>query len=185
MADAPASGPSPQPRSAAFRCYIIIFLFDKCMSLYLARMCLQKKFIIILFHWLVAAGVQCQTRPDELPASAERRSGATNHYPLLERDNLEPRPLWASVPECSLVPGVDRRNAGAGCVSRHLLGERSFQKASNHPKHLSNLHLKIATAIFALCAKKIKKLLFLSRCMLKEHSTFFFLNRLIFQLLKS
>ncbi len=54
MADAPASGPSPQPRSAAFRCYIIIFLFDKCMSLYLARMCLQKKFIIILcfIGWL-------------------------------------------------------------------------------------------------------------------------------------
>lgn len=46
-----------------------------------------------VFHWLFAAGVQCQTRPDELLASAERRSGATNHYPLLEHDNLEPRPL--------------------------------------------------------------------------------------------
>lgn len=107
--------------------------FDKCMSLYLERMCLVKKFIIMLFHWLVTAGVQRWTRPDELPASVERRSRATNHYPLLERDNLEPRPLRASVPECSSVPGVDRRDAGAGCVSRHLLGERSLQKTSNNP----------------------------------------------------
>lgn len=112
--------------------------------------------LMMLFYWLVAAGVQCRTRPDELPAPAERRSGATNHYSLPERDNLEPRALPAPVPERCPLPCVERGDAGAGRVSRLLLGQCALQTSLKLMSAGSNRAISFKTAT-ASCAKKITK----------------------------
>lgn len=120
-----------------FHCFYLINAYP-CI-LYMFRKEVQNlilQVLMLLCCWLVAAGVQCRTRPDELPAPAERRSGATNHYPLPERDNLEPHPRPAPVPECCSVPCVERRDAGAGRVSRLLLGEFYLYSFSFHFKKL-------------------------------------------------